>query len=212
MSSRAPWCLALWSGVALLTGCGGSSNGPPVPDDCPNGELFEATVCEEVYCGAATVDLGTGAGGYEPLADGDEVPIWYGAQGGYHLDFSAQMNNLCPIVFLRPSIQIIRSQWPDQIGGEDREPMALVFEQSRHVQAVRVEPDVSPKQQFWGIRGFVPCAHWPDDPNHSPQCNDGAGSAGHLEDFEVLLTLEAEDHNGRIATDSKLVQPVCCQG
>lgn len=195
--------------LSLMTGLllGVAACGPPgddddlTPPDCTSGELFEATACDEIYCGPATAKLGTGASGYEVLDDGDEVPIVFGVQGGYHLDITVEMDNFCPIVFLRPSI------WRDPGDGGELEQ---IFDQNRHVQAVRVEPFDSPLQQFWGIRGFVPCEHWPDDPNNELECGNGAGSEGHLEDFEVEIRLEVEDHNGRIASDTKRVQPVCC--
>ena len=192
-------------GLALatlwLSGCPSGGEGPPLPQDCSDELLFEATACDEVYCGEATVEVGSGSGGFQAIAEGGELIIWYGPQGGYHVDITAEMQNFCPIVFLRPSL------WLDRGDGTKLE---MIFEQTRHVQAVRVEPTVSPRQQFWGIRGFVPCEHWPEDPEHEVECGAGAGSEGHLEQFEIELRIEAEDHNGRIATDSRRVQPTCC--
>lgn len=188
--------------ITILAGCpGGDDDDLTPPTDCSPEELFDATACDEKYCGLPTVEIGGGANGYEALDDGDDVPIWYGAQGGYHIDISVEMDNFCPIVFLRPSM------WIDPGDGGD---MVQIFDQNRHVQAVRVEPYVSPLQQFWGIRAFVPCEHWPDDPDRELECSNGAGSEGHLEEFEIELRIEVEDHNGRVASDTKRVQPTCC--
>ena len=193
--------IAASSLVVLLLSCSSGDDDDLTPPDCSNGELFDAIACDEVYCGGPVARIGTGPNAYEPLSDEQEVPIWFGAQGGYHIDITVEMDNLCPIVFLRPSM------WLDPGDGS---PLVQIFDQNRHVQAVRVEPTVSPLQQFWGIRGFVPCEHWPDDPERELTCGKGAGIAGHLEDFEVEIRMEVEDHNGRLASDTKRVQPVCC--
>jgi len=185
----------------MLSGCSGPANDDDFSGGCAPEDVFAATACDEQYCGAPVARLGGGASGYLPLADGDTVPVIYGAQGGYHIDLAVEMDNFCPIVFIRPSM------WLDRGDGSD---LISIFDQNRHVQAVRVEPFDSPLQQFWGLRGFVPCEHWPDDPDHPVECGDGRGSDGYIEDFEVEIRVEVEDHNGRIATDSKRVQPYCC--
>jgi len=184
----------------------------PTPEDCPEEQLYEPEACgDPAYCGAAVIEVGTGSDGFEPLTAGQEVPIWYGSQGGYHIDITARMNNLCPIVFLEPSMLLDL--------GKGEEPIEI-FTQTRHVQAVRVEPDESPMQDFWGIRGFVPCEYWPTDPqNPDINCGDGQqGSAGHIDDFSVIFRMKVWDHNVgpngeeryRSATDEQRVQPVCC--
>jgi len=187
-----------------LSGCGEPQDDDDTTGNCSSGDPFDATACDEQYCGPAVARIGTGIGGYEPLSDGDEVDIRYGAQGGYHIDVTVEMDNFCPIVFLRPQMLV------DPGDGGDLIP---VFDQNRHVQAVRVEPNESPLQQFWGIRAFVPCEYWPftpDEPMTGPGCGPDQSSAGMLQDFAIEIRLEVEDHNGRLASDSKLVQPVCC--
>ncbi len=215
MKATLPLCVLL-----LMGSCGPETDdddttGPP-PGDCAEADLFEAEACAQTYCGAAEVAVGTGSSEFAPLSDGEEVVIRYGAQGGYHIDITAQMYNLCPIVYLVPSMHV------DMGDGE----LVEIFTQNRHVQALRTEPDVSSEQQFWGIRGFVPCEYWPDDPDHDIECNDGGqGSEGHLEDFEVVIRMEAWDHNVgedgespqtceesiRCAVDEVRVQPTCCE-
>jgi hypothetical protein len=190
--------------LLVLAGCGVSDDDDTTAGNCSSGEFFDATACDEEYCGPAIARLGTGIGGYDLLQDGDEVDIRYGAQGGYHIDITVEMDNLCPIVFLRPQMLV------DPGDGGDLIP---VFDQNRHVQAVRVEPNESSLQQFWGIRGFVPCEYWPfapDEPKGGPGCGPDQSSAGLLQNFEIEIRLEVEDHNGRMASDSKQLQPVCC--
>ena len=195
--------------AALTVGCEPAAD----DDECPDELLFTSPddICGETYCGAPVVTVGGGTTGFEAVQEGQEVPIWYGTQGGYHLDISVEMNNLCPIVFLRPYFEVVPHD-----GSEPYE----VFSQNRHVQAVRVEPDVSPRQQFWGIRAFVPCEHWPDDPDHDLECVEGRGSAGFLEDFDAIIGVEAWDHHFeddgetpiRYGHDRLQVDPFCCGG
>ncbi len=167
---------------------------------CSAADYFEAEACEEAYCGPAAVRIGMGASGFESLESGQEVPIWYGSQGGYHLSYSVEMENLCPIVFVRINLLI------DPGDGS----LVSLHEQERHVQAYRAPGGDSSLQSYWGINGFVPCEYWPFDADNEPSCAEGAGSSGHLEDFEVVMRVEVEDHSGRMATDERRVQPVCC--
>jgi hypothetical protein len=210
MERRSPRATSILSVLLGLLGCVvslpacDSSDDDDVAGSCPDDELFNATACDEEYCGPPIARLGTGLGGYESLEDGDEVDIRYGSQGGFHIDITVEMDNLCQIVFIRPSMLVDPGD-----GGA----LIPVFDQNRHVQAVRVEPTESTLQQFWGIRGFVPCEYWPIDlsqPQSGPGCGPEQGSAGMFQDFELEIRLEVEDHNGRIASDSKRVQPVCC--
>lgn len=187
-----------------LGACGVTNDDDDTAGNCSSGDLFDATACDEEFCGPATARLGSGIGGYEPLEDGDEVDIFEGSQGGYHINITVEMDNFCQIVFLRPQMLV------DPGDGGDLIP---VFAQNRHVQAVRVEPNESPLQQFWGVRAFVPCEYWPfapDEPNIGPGCGPDQSSAGMLQNFDIEIRLEVEDHNGRMASDSKQLQPVCC--
>ncbi len=181
-----------------LAACAGDDDDS---NSCSDEELYVAEACEsEEYCGAPIARVGTGGTSFEAVDEGQDVPIWYGSQGGYHVFYSVEMENLCPVVFLRISMLV-------DLGDGD---LLEVHEQERHVQAVRLQPQSSSLQSYWGVNGFLPCEYWPLDPDNSPTCSGGAGSAGHLEDYEVVMRVEAEDHNGRIATDEKRVQPVCC--
>ncbi|HCP48382.1 MAG TPA: hypothetical protein DIU15_20255 [Deltaproteobacteria bacterium] len=173
----------------------------PLPEECSEEDLFVAEACnDQVFCGDPIVRVGTGGSEFQMVLDDADMPIWYGTQGGYHVFFSAEMENLCPVVFLRIKMYL------DPGDGE----LVLLHDQERHVQAVRIEPEVSSRQWYWGINGFLPCEYWPNDPNNSPNCPEGSGSQGHLEDYEIVMEIEAEDHNQRIAIDQKRVQPFCC--
>lgn len=199
--------------LLLLPNCGtptdDDDSGPPVPEDCAEDDLYEAVACGQTFCGAPTVEGGTGASTFEALQEGDEVTVRFGAQGGYHIDLTAEMYNLCPIVYLVPTMYV------DPGDGN----LVEIFTQNRHVQALRIDPNETSQQQFWGIRGFVPCEYWPDDPENNLECGNGAqGSAGHIEDLDVVIKMEAWDHNEgpdgeqkvRYAVDEIRVDPVCC--
>ena len=177
--------LILLATASLALGCGEDGGTPIDGEVC---ETFVAEHCGETYCGLPEVSVGTGADEFIPLDDGDEIDIVFGSQGGYHIDVGAQMERLCPIVYVRASI------WFDAV--------------ERHMEAVRTEVEGS-SQNVWGVRAFIPCEHWPDT---QLTCPGGAGSEGHLEDYEIVVKVEAEDHNGRIASDEQRVQPVCCEG
>ena len=198
MSNPRRTALGLLAAGSIGLGCA-AGDGSPLNEGavCATDDVYVAEHCGETFCGLPAVAVGTGADRFERLEQGDEVDIMFGSQGGYHLDIAAQMTRLCPIVYVRASL------WLDPGDGELEE----LFDGERHMEAVRTEEDSS--QDVWGVRAFIPCRHWPDT---TLACSGGAGSDGHLEDFEVVLRVEAEDHNGRIGTGEQRVQPVCCEG
>lgn len=209
---RIPRSLPLLAALMLALGCTservaneddtGVGGDDPVDEEegCPVEDTYYADHCAETYCGLPELEVGTGFDQFIGLEDGDDIAIVRGSQGGYHMDLSARMSRLCPIVYLRASV------WLDPGDGGDLQEIADV---DRHVQAVRMEAQTSSVQEFWGVRAFVPCEHWPDT---NLTCSGGAGRDGHLEDFEVVVRLEAEDHTGRIANHERRLQPVCCEG
>jgi hypothetical protein len=181
-----------------LLGC--ASDDDDDTGECSGDDLYLAEHCDEEYCGDPVVRMGTGGTGFEAVVEGQDMPIWYGSQGGYHIYFSVEMESLCPVVFVRISMQL---------EGEDGS-LVSVHDQQRHVMAYRSPQETSSLQSYWGITGFVPCEYWPDDPDHPVSCPAGAGSLGHLEEAEIVMRVEVEDHNGRIGVDEKRVQPICC--
>ncbi len=191
----------LLGSLLLVVACvGEGGDGEPVDEaeGCPVDSMYYAEHCGETYCGGPDVEVGTGFDRFIELDEGDEIDVMFGSQGGYHLDVSARMTRLCPIVYLRASV------WLDRGDGGDLEE---IFGGDRHVEALRTEPDGSSLQEFWGVRAFVPCRHWPST---TLSCSGGAGSDGRIDDYEVVIRLEAEDHNGRVGTDERRVQPACC--
>lgn len=199
---RLPIWLSLATAAALSMGCVEvPGDGDPLDEGatCSTEEAWYASHCGETYCGPPELEVGTGVDEFIALTEGDEVPIMLGAQGGYHLDVSARMTRLCPVVYVRASV------WLDPGDGSD---LTEIADADRHVEATRMEPGGSSLQEVWGVRAFIPCEHWPDT---NLACSGGAGRDGHLEDFEAVIRLEAEDHTGRIATHEQRVQPVCCE-
>lgn len=50
--------------------------------------------CKTPSSGSPAIDLGQGVSGFTPLAEGQEVPIEAGAQGGYHMWLALRVNGL----------------------------------------------------------------------------------------------------------------------
>ncbi len=180
--------LALWSALALA-GC------------CSDADTFvsEAPACEDSFCGDPSVQVGSGATGYEALAENATVDLVFGPQGGYHIDVSARMDGLCPIVSINVTLL-------DVDGNE------LSFEEHR-VQAVR--DGTGTVQDYWGLTALLPCGYWPvdgpyegDDP---ASCPDGVGLDGQLVGNVATLIVEAEDDNGRVGTGRAAVIATCCR-
>jgi hypothetical protein len=192
--------------TGLLVACSDGSTGTvEPPDGCPDEDLFEAEACDETYCGDPVVSVGVGGSSHEPVDDGQTVPVWFGSQGGFHINISVETENLCPVVFLRAAMDV-RDPGTDE--------WTEVFQQERHVQAVRPAVDDS-MQQYWGIQGFVPCEYWPEyisesNPDEPVNCGETTSTMGHIDDKEVRIRLEAEDHNGRIGNTEVEVDPECC--
>lgn len=180
--------LTLALALALLAGC------------CSDAETFvsDAPGCDDTFCGDPSLEVGRSPTGYEPLADGAPVELVFGPQGGYHIDVSAQMDGLCPVVSI--DVELLD-------GDGDR----VSFEEHR-VQAVRDERGTV--QQYWGLTALLPCGYWPTDgpydgPN-PPDCPDGYGLEGQITGTEVTLIVSAEDDNGRVARGERTVVPSCC--
>lgn len=76
--------------LGALSGCSGASQAPDAGRDAP------ATT--------ARVEIGTGTVEFEPLADGDELILWAGPQGGHHFIVHARIQNLSPGDWQQPSL------------------------------------------------------------------------------------------------------------
>lgn len=172
---------------------------------CPSDDIFQSTAggCDDSFCGEPTLEVGGGAAGYERLTDGAEVRIVFGPQGGYHLDTTATMDGLCPIVRIRVALEV-------DDGSTGRTEL---YAQDQRVQAVR--DGLGTVQEYWGLQAFVPCGYWPDGPHvgqaNPPECPDGTGLLGHIDEMEAWLVVEATDDNDRSASGEVRVTPVCCE-
>jgi len=196
--------LSLLIGVIVFSGCVAGGDDDDASSDCPLEDRFtsnEQEACQENFCGLPEVWPATGNSPetFRVLEAGDTIPLWFGAQGGYHLEFAARTQNLCPVIFLDFELYDITD------GAE-----TLIHSVRRHVQAVR-EPDADPPSlQRWWVEQFrFPCVWWPDDPNHDPTCSDEP--VGRIEDADLLFRIQSEDHNeNRSAVAEVPVSAECC--
>jgi hypothetical protein len=75
-----PWLAGLAVGLAAGCGTGG--------DGCPGGDDGG---------GPPWIEVGTGEWRFEPLEDGQDVPLVFGSQGGYHVWVSYRTGGLDPV-------------------------------------------------------------------------------------------------------------------
>ena len=190
--------------AALLVGCPpGLDDDDSVSEGCPEADRFtsDPAACSENFCGAPQVWPATGnsSDAFRELSDGDALPIWFGTQGGYHIDLAFRAINLCPVVFVDFELY-------DVTGGGS----TLVHSARRHVQAVRVPNADPPSMQRWWTEQFrFPCGYWPNDPDNDPPCNEAPVSF--LDELELQLRIATEDHNeARSADVTVLVDATCC--
>lgn len=190
--------------AVLLLGC------PPTMDDddtviedCPAEDRFtsDADPCFENFCGEPVVWPATGnsADTFRELSDGDELPIWYGSQGGYHLELAFRSTNLCPVVFADFELYDVTA------GAE-----TLLHSSTRHVQTVR-GGDPPSNQRWWTEQFRFPCQYWPDDPENDPFC--GVAPVAFLDQLDLALRVATRDHNEatpRSATAAVRVSATCC--
>jgi hypothetical protein len=210
--------LASTLGLISLSGCP-TGNG----DECPDGSPREsvpavAEACTDIFeCGPeVTLAAATGPDDFAPIADGSAQPVFYGSQGGYHLNVAAEMHNLCPVVFLDFALEIDR-------GAGERETIQSL---DRHVQTVRCSQqedlfvegcnEESTQQRWWALQLAIPCDYHPDDPE-ARELNCDAPPVEHIEDLDIVLRVEAWDHSEqadpdkarRVSTEVP-VEAVCC--
>ncbi len=190
--------------VVLLLGCPpGMDDDDTVSADCPVEDRFSSdpAACVENFCGAPQVWPATGSSAetFRTLVDGDVLDIWYGDQGGYHVDLGFSSTNLCPVVFVDFELY-------DRNGSAD----VPIHSARRHVQAVRLQDGDPPSSQRWWTEQFrFPCTYWPNDPDHDPPCNEPP--IAFLDELDLELRVAAEDHNeDRSAAVSVDITADCC--
>jgi len=161
--------------------------------------VVPSEACEDVHVGDPFVELGTGRLEFEPIVD-DEIGIVFGPGNGgcgYHLDLVLRTEQLCPVVWARIDLFLLGID-----GG-------AIGSQNRHVQMVRDEADST--LQYHPFRAFIPVEHFPNDPEHEDVCPAESGSGGPCDEYQFLVSVEVEDHGGRIATTERVLDPWCCR-
>jgi hypothetical protein len=178
----------------LLPGCSGGTFDPAL-DQC-----VQSSACDDVFCGDPELKIDAGERDSAPFED-DTIPITFGDANtsgcGYHFMLAFETENLCPILFVRYQLDLL---------GIDG---ARLDSAERLVQFVRTSED-STVQRFWNERSRVPREFFPDDPEHADVCPEDSGSSAYCNEFELLISVEVEDQDGRIATDQRVLDPVCC--
>ena len=202
----------------LLVGCP-TDGGEECPDGSEPVEPSTSEACPDVFGCAPSVELAfaTGPDDFAPIAEGSTQPIEYGAQGGYHFNVAAQMHNLCPVVFLTFSLDVVR----------DDGSRETIQELERHVQTVRCEqqPDLFAdgcdgevtQQRWWPLQLAIPCDYHPNDPD--PRELDCAEPPlEYIDELHVVLRVAARDHTGdtdpaltREASAEVAVGSDCCR-
>lgn len=140
-----------------------------------------STDCAE---GPIEVTLGSGMAAFEPLAEGDDVTMVFGPQGGWHIDVSAHLSGIGPEVELRPAARRVSDGLP--LAGDQQAIFLLLADYDA----------TSCTGDAMGIRAFVDDAT-PDVPYPDFICSlDGA---------PIELSLEVSDFGSRTASDSLVV-------
>lgn len=130
--------------------------------------------------GPVGVEIGTGTTSFRPLADGDDVTMVFGPQGGWHIDVAARIDGIGPDVAIRPSASRIADALP--LAGDQ----ASSFVALTDYEAGACQGDAI------GIRAFLDDAT-PDEPYADFICSlDGAS---------LSLVVEVSDFGSRTATD-----------
>ncbi|MEZ4320835.1 MAG: hypothetical protein R3F61_25385 [Myxococcota bacterium] len=151
-----------WTPLLALFACTGP--GPTEPCGAP---------AEPVTC-----ELGdfTDSGTWQPLASGQEVPVWFGLQGGMHIEFVLHEANATPIVRVSTSAR------------ESGETISI--DGSVDVLTFAAEPTCSGEQV--GVRAVL-------------DTSDGFERACGLDGSTVELDVTVEREDGDVATCSATV-------
>lgn len=184
MHARLLLCLLTMGLVACTAGDDDDGSG-----SCPMEDRFTSNpdvACQENFCGLPEVWAATGSSAetFRLLEDGASVPIYFGDQGGYHIDLAARTQNLCPVIFLDFDLYDVTG------GGE-----TLIHSVTRHVQAVRenTDPEIPSIQRWWVEQYRFPCAWWPNDDENDPFCSDEP--IAFIDQLDLRLDIGAQDHN-----------------
>ena len=141
--------------VMLAVGCAGST--PDSAGDTDTQDGTDSDTEEPGGCFADPISLipGTGADSFIPLAGGEEVTIWHGPQGGWHIETAGEAAHTPQNVSILSVVTAIDQ--PQQIviagagGATDAELKGLV-----------AYDDELCSGTFWGVRAFVDDIEPPD--------------------------------------------------
>jgi len=167
--------------TAFLAAC--AARTPVDPDDSgttlpppPTGEID--TGCTST---PATVEVGTGAKAFEPLADGADVTMVHGPQGGWHVLARARVANTLDVVAIASPI----------------DALAYDSEVSWNRYVVKLQPEAACTGAYAGMYGYLDVQRIAaGDLDTPPELLAGT---------DLLLTLVVEDTDGRTATDTRTV-------
>ncbi|MES2638814.1 MAG: hypothetical protein V4850_05010 [Myxococcota bacterium] len=156
--------------LLFLLACGGPLGAPD--DTAVDGGCFS---------NPGAVEVGGGSLTYEPVADGTDLTMVHGPQGGWHVLAGARFTDVSPIVEIHYTIE---ARSPE---GE----VALVSDNSYRVQMVQ---DVECGGFYPGMYGYLNVTALVEGERDTPP----ELIAGH----ELVLTMAVTDQEGRTATDA----------
>jgi hypothetical protein len=150
----------------------------------PLGAPDDTAVDEGCFSDQGAVEVGGGSLTYEPVADGTDLTMVHGPQGGWHVLASARFTDVSPIVEIHYTIEA-RSPEGD---------VALVSDNAYRVQMVQ---DVECGGFYPGMYGYLNVTALIDEEDEERDTPPEL-IAGH----ELVLTMAVIDQEGRTATDT----------
>lgn len=155
-----PFAAGPWICLALVASCDAEE---PAPNDCPSA--------------APTLELGSGAEAFTPLADGDPLAFHLGPQGGYHVFASLRATGLA------------EGDPTDPFGPESPLVTLEVWVDGARIGASLAQPRLFDAGELVGQRVVLEV---PDPPS--------------LEGVAAVLSAEVEDRCGGTAADERSVE------
>jgi len=170
--------------VLLLASCSGPSSERDSATDSATTALDADVdpVCDET----PAIYIGTGEEAFEPLSEGDEVPIISGPQGGWHIWQSIETYNLGVIADTHLSITLAST-------GE-------TVSDGRYLVGLLEDEEMECRNYYFGLFGFLDI----DDLAYK-DCDTPPELLGYR---EVCLNVEVTDEHGVEASDSRCVLAV----
>ncbi|MDP2307216.1 MAG: hypothetical protein Q8P18_14415 [Pseudomonadota bacterium] len=129
----------------------------------------------------ATVEVGGGSLAFEPVADGAEMTMVHGPQGGWHVLASARFSDVNPIVAIHYTVAVTSGAGAGQIV-VDNEYRVLIVE------------DVECGGYYPGMYGYLDVSALADGELDTPP--------ELLAGQDLLLRMDVTDLDGRVASDT----------